>query len=118
MEVYSVIVDTDNFNSGLMGVFHPFTKALDAAVDFIKMATQQDRRCQSLEIITSELGKPINEYSKGVCIYINYCVLHVVDGETVFGFKVFVRYPENDQDIFKMLTEYKFPFDTTFKPWD
>lgn len=118
MEVYSVIVDTDNFNSGLMGVFHPFTKALGAAVDFIRMATQQDRRCQSLEIITSEIGKPISEDNKGVCLYINYLATQIVNDEAIIRFKILIRYPEDNQDIFKILTEYKFPFNTTFKPWD
>ncbi len=118
MQVYSVIVDTDNFNSGLMGVFHPFTKALDAAVDFIKMATQQDRRCHGLEIIKSDLDAPIVVDNKGVCLYINYHVPRLVNFEVILNFKIVIRYPENDQDIIKILTEYKFPFDITFKPWD
>lgn len=118
MEVYSVIVDTDNFNSGLMGVFHPFTKALDATVDFIKMATRQDRRCQGIEIVTSEIGESISECNKRVYFCFIYNDRRVIGDTIVIGFKVLIRYPENDQYIFKILTEYKFPFDTTFKPWD
>jgi hypothetical protein len=118
MQVYSVVVDTDNFNSGLMGVFHTFTKAVDATVDFIKMTTRQDNRCQSVDIIRSDLDALITEESKSVFFYINHRSSHVVNDEFNLSFKILIRYPEDNQDILKILKEYKFPFNVTFKPWE
>lgn len=115
MEVYSVIVDTDNFNSGLVGVFSSFTAALDALVNSAK---KQDSRCQGIEIVTSEIGEPISECNKRVYFCFIYNDRRVIGDTIVIGFKVLIRYPENDQDIFKILTEYEFPFNVTFKPWD
>ena len=118
MQVYSVIVDTDNFNSGLIGVYHPFTKTLDATVDFIKMATRQDRRCQGIEIVASEIDSPISECNKRVYFCFIYSDRRVIGDTIVIDFKILIRYPKDSPDILKILTEYKFPFDTTFKPWD
>lgn len=115
MQVYSVIVDTDNFNSGLMGVFHSFTKALDALID---LAKKQSNRCQGIGIAISDLDHAVPEYNKSVYFCFNYYDRRVISDKIVVDFKILIRYPEDNQDIFKILTEYKFPFDTTFKPWD
>lgn len=117
MKVYSVIVDTDNFNSGLMGVFSPFTKALDAVVDFIKMQSVNNT-CQSVGIIASCLDSPISEDNKGVFFGLNYYDRHIVNNEIVYYFKVLIRYPEDNQDIIKILKEDKYPFNVSFKPWE
>ena len=115
MEVYSVIVDTDNFNSGLVGVFSSFTAALDALVNSAK---KQDSRCQGIEIVTSEIGSPISECNKRVYFCFIYNDRRVIDDKIVVDFKILIRYPEDNKDIFKILAEYEFPFNVTFKPWD
>ena len=115
MKVYSVIVDTDDFNSGLVGVFSSFTAALDALVNSAK---KQDNRCQGIEIVTSEIGSPISECNKRVYFCFIYSDRHVIGDTIVIDFKILIRYPKDSPDILKILTEYKFPFDITFKPWD
>ena len=115
MEVYSVIVDSDNFNRGVIGVFSTFINALDILVISAK---KQDSRLQGIEINTSDLDVPLPEHRKNVYFCFIYSDRHVVDNAVVIDFKILIRYPEDNQDIFKILTEYKFPFDTTFKPWN